>query len=456
VQTTRNTQTDHSVYPTYLLMICSSCNSELDDRAAYCGQCGRHSVARFDPLVGRIIDGRYRIDAKIAVGGFGAIYRAMNVTTNDTVALKILHPQFTNDPNLSARFRREATALTSLRDPNTIRTYELGETVCPETGDGMRYIAMELLEGESLQDRFRARGPLPWRDVLRIVRAACDSLGEAHSLGIVHRDLKPANIYLVQGGGVKVLDFGIAKIMLGSYIDDGSELTRAGQAIGTLEYMSPEQMIGGELDARTDIYTLGVVAYEMITGRRPFCDATGPTSLVTALLTAIAPPPSSLLREPVPPELDAIIMQCLERDAPSRFVDVEQLAIAISRLLERHLEQRPEDAATQMLWGGAATFMAQVEDEPTWIDTRPVFDDVMRQRVLQTYAPTLPQQAQPVLLPTMRPHGDTLPPFDAFVTGSSVGPAPRLRPLGVGRVLAWTVGLLTLGVGVGVTIASLL
>ena len=450
MQTIRNTQTDHSVYSTYLPMICSSCNSELDDRAAYCGQCGRHSVARFDPLVGKLVDGRYRIDAKIAVGGFGAIYRATNVTTSDTVALKILHPQFANDPNLSARFRREATALTSLRDPNTIRTYELGES-----SDGTLYIAMELLEGESLQDRFRARGPVPWREVLRIVSAACDSLAEAHALGIVHRDLKPANIYLVQGGGVKVLDFGIAKIQHGSYIDDGSELTRAGQAIGTLEYMSPEQMIGGDLDARTDIYTLGVVAYEMITGRRPFCDATGPTSLVTALLTAVAPPPSSLLREPVPPELDAIIMQCLERDAPARFADVEQLAIAIARVLERNDLQRPEEVATQMLWGRAAN-LGDLDDEQTWIDTRPVFDDVMRQNVLQTYAPALPAQAQPVLLPAMAPRGDTLPPFDAHVTGSTVGPAPLTRPLGVGRVVAWAVGLLTLGVGVGVTIASLL
>ena len=117
--------------------------------------------------------------------------------------------------------------------------------------------------------------------------------------------------------------------------------------------------------------------------------------------------------------------------------------------------QRPEEVATQMLWGRAAN-LGDLDDEQTWIDTRPVFDDVMRQNVLQTYTPALPAQAQPVLLPTMAPRGDTLPPFDAHVTGSTVGPAPLTRPLGVGRVVAWAVGLLTLGVGVGVTIASLL
>jgi len=428
-------------------MICSSCHSELDEYVTYCGQCGRHSVARFDPLVGTIIDGRYRIDAKIAVGGFGAIYRATNVTTNDTLALKILHPHFASDPNLSARFRREATALTSLRDAHTIRTYELGET-----NDGTLYIAMELLEGESLQDRFRARGPLPWRDVMRFVSAACSSLLEAHSLGIVHRDLKPANIYLVADGCVKVLDFGIAKIQHGSYIDDGSELTRVGQAIGTLEYMSPEQLVGGEVDGRTDIFTLGVVAYEMITGRRPFCDATGPTSLVTALLTAVAPPPSTLLPAHVPPELDAIIMQCLERDAPARFVDVEQLALAISRMLMRYSEQRPEFETTLPL-AARSSFVPQLDDEPTWIDTRPVFDDVVRQHVIATYAPPV---HLPVL-PAFVPHGtDTLPVFEAHVTGSSVGPLPTPNKLGLGKLVAWTVGLLALGVGLGATITSLL
>ncbi|MEJ7601080.1 MAG: serine/threonine-protein kinase [Kofleriaceae bacterium] len=433
-------------------MNCSSCNTLLDDRAAYCGHCGRHSVSLFDPLVGSIIDGRYRVDAKIAVGGFGSIYRATNVTTGDTVALKILHPQFAADPNLSARFRREATALTRLRDSHTVRTYELGEAA-----DGLLYIAMELLDGESLLDRFRARGSLPWRDVMGFLAAACSSLQEAHGLGIVHRDLKPANIFLVKDGCVKVLDFGIAKLQHGSYSDDGSELTRAGQAIGTLEYMSPEQMIGGDVDPRTDIYTLGVVAYEMITGRRPFCDATGPTSLVTALLTGTAPPPSALLRETVPRELDAIIMHCLERDAPSRFPDVGQLALAISQLLARFPDQHPgvpvEDIATQMMWGGAAAAVHHTEDEPTWIDTRPVFDDVVRQHVIATYAPA----PQPVYAPVFMPMATGNVPAFEGATGTTVGPVPTAPDaLRLGRIAAWALGLLALGVALGTGITSLL
>src|SRR5262249_25503224 len=156
-----------------------------------------------------------------------------------TFALKVLHPQLTWDRRVVARFRREGAALTRLRNPHTITAFEFGEA-----GDGTLYIVMELLRGESLYERFRAHGPLPWQRMMAIARAVCNSLAEAHALGIIHRDLKPTNIHLEPGPDgeqhAKVLDFGIAKILQEGEIDS-SDLTHAGQMIGTLDYMSPEQ-----------------------------------------------------------------------------------------------------------------------------------------------------------------------------------------------------------------------
>ena len=309
-------------------MNCSSCATVLAPQATFCKTCGRLVE---DPLVGTMISERYRIQAKIAVGGFGAIYRATQVTTNRRVAIKVMHRELSNDEHLVARFRREAATLCSLRDAHTVTTYELAQTT-----DGRLFIVMELLEGRNLLELFRASGRLPWRRVLSIARSVCSSLAEAHSLGIVHRDLKPANIFLEDrhGGGdfVKVLDFGIAKIMQGSGIDDGSELTITGQAVGTLEYMAPEQLIGGKCDGRTDIYTLGVVAFEMITGRRPFASVAA-TELLAVQLAEKPPLPSSFPVVPaVPPGADRILLSCLARDESERFPDVQALAAAIDEL----------------------------------------------------------------------------------------------------------------------------
>ena len=191
-------------------------------------------IERRDPLVGNLLDHRFRIDARLAAGGFGAIYCATDVRSNHEVALKVLHGNLTADPMIVARFRREGEMLASLRDPHTVTAYELGEAA-----DGTLYIAMELLRGETLYDAYKKQGgPLPWRRVTAIARAVCSSLAEAHDRGIVHRDLKPANIHLQERDGkrdfVKVLDFGIAKILHGGGQDE-AELTQAGQMIGTFE-----------------------------------------------------------------------------------------------------------------------------------------------------------------------------------------------------------------------------
>jgi serine/threonine-protein kinase len=289
----------------------------------------RTTIERYDPLVGTILDQRFRIASQLAAGGFGAIYRATDVRSDAEVALKVLLPQLAHDAMVVERFRREGKMLASLRDPHTITAYELGEAP-----DGTLYIVMELLHGTSLYERYRATGPLPWKRVVHIARGVCSSLAEAHAAGVVHRDLKPANIHLETRGNdpdfVKVLDFGIAKIIGPEQV---SELTQAGHMIGTVDYMSPEQMVGGELTAASDIYTLGVVMYEMIAGRTPFADAQTPTAILAAVLTRTAEPVSRFAE--VPRALDPILARCLERDAALRYADVGELAEDLAMVASR-------------------------------------------------------------------------------------------------------------------------
>jgi eukaryotic-like serine/threonine-protein kinase len=284
---------------------------------------------RRDPLLGAMFDRRFRVEAKIAAGGFGSIYRATHLKSGHAYALKVLHANLISDPRVVARFRREGAALIRLRDLHTITAYELGEAP-----DGTLYIVMELLRGESLYERFRTRGALSWQQAFAIARAVCSSLAEAHALGIIHRDLKPTNIHLEPSRTgedlVKVLDFGIAKIIHGSDIDS-ADLTHAGQMIGTLDYMSPEQMVGGMCTATSDIYTLGIVLYELMAGRKPFDDASSPAVALAAALTTT--PDRLSVHAMVTPEVDRIVMRCLERAPADRFQSADELAAALDDVL---------------------------------------------------------------------------------------------------------------------------
>jgi len=335
---------------------------------------GRRPSPTRDPLVGTMLDDRFLIEARIATGGFGAVYRA-RTSGGEPVAVKILHPQLTGDPNMVARFRREGATLTQLHDPNTVTTLAVGEA-----RDGTLYIAMELLTGESLHDRLRRDGALPWQTAVSIARAVCRSLAEAHALGVVHRDLKPENIHVAARGdapeGVKVIDFGIVKIERGSSIDDGQELTYAGHMIGTYEYMSPEQIAGSPCRNLSDIYSLGVVIYEMLTGHRPFSEVTGPASLLTALLTQAPVPPSQLAQ--IPPALDRIVLRCLEREPEDRYGDIRALAAALDRVLAcppheavtavHRAYAPPRDERCGSAARGGPPTTAVAEEERTWID----------------------------------------------------------------------------------------
>nr|MDQ3368996.1 serine/threonine protein kinase [Myxococcota bacterium] len=302
-------------------MTCPSCSTELPPRATFCGGCGRFVD---DPFIGAVIDEHYRIEARLAVGGFGAIYRASRASGEPDVAIKVMHPELAADDHLVERFRREGRVLFELHDPHTVKTLALGDTA-----EGRPYIVMELLEGTTLVETFQLGGPMPWRRVLAIIRAICSALVEAHARGVVHRDLKPANIFLLRDDFVKVLDFGIAKIMHGSTLPGGPELTQLGQTVGTLEYMAPEQLMGGKADPRTDLYTLGVVAFELIGGRRPF-RAAGLDLLTVQLSEA---PPAVSAHQPVPPAVDQLIARCMAPDPAERHADAASLMTAIDDAL---------------------------------------------------------------------------------------------------------------------------
>ena len=289
-------------------------------------------------LIGRTLNHRYLVEDKIGEGGFGAVFRGKQIATGREVALKILHPHNVHDETIVARFRREAEACSKLRDPHTVTTYDFDETP-----DGILYLAMELLRGRALHHLQKAEGPLGSARVLRIMDQVAASLSEAHANGIVHRDMKPENVFIESRAGedhVKVLDFGIAKVMS----DDRQvpALTAVGQTLGTLEFMSPEQLRGQKLDGRSDLYALGMMAYEMLTGKLPFQSAKTPIDIINFHMKHEAPPPSRLDEKvSVPAAVDAIIVKMVQKDREHRFADANALREEIARA-QRSLDRTPD------------------------------------------------------------------------------------------------------------------
>ena len=281
-----------------------------------------------DPLIGKVVNDRFRIVSMIARGGMGKVYRAEQAPLGREVALKVLNPNYhgDHDPEFHKRFFLEASICSKLTHPNTVTIFDYGRT-----DDDVYYIAMELLEGRTLHRALRDDGRMDPGRAMHIARQVCRSLREAHSLGVIHRDLKPANIYLVKHGDeqdfVKVLDFGLVK----DIGDKGEDLTQTGLFMGSPKYMSPEQIRGEKVDGRCDVYALGVILYEMLTGKVPF---DRPNS-VNILMAHVHEAPPSLTDMAPEAEfsqvLEQIVMKSMAKDPEERYGSMDEFLVALKQ-----------------------------------------------------------------------------------------------------------------------------
>ncbi|MEV0199454.1 PASTA domain-containing protein [Nonomuraea sp. NPDC050691] len=277
-----------------------------------------------DPLVGRTLDGRYRIESRIARGGMATVYLALDVRLDRTVALKVMHRSLAEDPAFVRRFIGEAKSVASLSHPNVVHVFDQG------TDGDVVYLSMEYVPGRTLRDILNERGRLPAREALEILIPVLAALGAAHQAGMVHRDVKPENVLMTADGRVKVVDFGLARAI------EATNQTRTGMMIGTIGYMSPEQVTTGRADVRTDVYAAGIMLFELLTGQPPY-DGETPMSVAYRHVHDTVPAPSSLTPE-LPPVVDALVAHATAREPDARPADATAMlveAVEVHRQLPR-------------------------------------------------------------------------------------------------------------------------
>jgi serine/threonine protein kinase len=308
------------------LKICPQCGTEYELDQRFCPKDGstlKMQNATGD-LVGSIIADRYHVMKKLGEGGMGTVYLAEHVKMGRKSAVKVMNPGTGDDPDAISRFNREASNASKINHPNVAAIYDFGET-----SDGMIYLAMEFVEGPALTNVIKEAGALPAQRAADITRQAAEALAVAHDMGIVHRDLKPDNIMLAKNRDgtdcVKVVDFGIAK----AANNEAQKVTRTGLVVGTPEYMSPEQLAGDKLDGRSDIYSLALVAFNMMTGKLPFPGETVQESMIMRLTDR--PRPLSEMKPDVAwsPQLQAVLDKALERDASERYQSASEFGRAL-------------------------------------------------------------------------------------------------------------------------------
>jgi serine/threonine-protein kinase len=305
---------------------CPVCEEANLPEVTHCDVCGADLVGP-DPFVGATIEGKFRIEGVVGEGGMGKVYVAEHLALGKKVAFKLVHRHLVKDEMSRQRFRHEARAASRLSHPNSLTTIDYGETV-----GGVPFIVTEFLEGTSLLSVLRREDRLPPERARDIVLQVCDALEAAHDQGMIHRDIKPENIFIVplKGGAdlVKVLDFGLAKILVPTD-SDAQPKTMGDTVMGTPEYMSPEQVQGKALDARSDLYALGVVLYELLTGYSPF-GADSPLEAAAKHLTTTPDPPAASFPElELPRAVDKVVMKALERLPENRYSSAGEMRDAI-------------------------------------------------------------------------------------------------------------------------------
>jgi serine/threonine-protein kinase len=273
-----------------------------------------------DPLVGALLDGRYRVEARIATGGMSTVYRGLDVRLGRPVALKVMDARYAGDQQFLTRFHREARAIASLKHPGLVAIYDQGNDPTHP------FLVMELIEGGTLRELLRERGPMPPHAAVAVLRPVLGGLGVAHRAGLVHRDIKPENVLISDDGEVKLVDFGLVRAIAEAGITSTSVI------LGTAAYLSPEQVLGADTEPRSDVYSAGIMAFELLTGTTPF---TGDSAITVAnqRLDQDVPPPSSLI-DGVPDQFDEFIARATARDPDDRFADAAAMSAELDVIAE--------------------------------------------------------------------------------------------------------------------------
>jgi len=313
--------------------ICLECNREYTGIIAFCPHDNAQLFSRVkDPLIGTMLAGKYEILDVLGHGGMGVVYKAHDSLMDRVVAIKILHAQLVSDSMSVKRFQQESKAASRLRHPHVITTFDFG--ISPT---GQPYIVMDFLDGEPLSEVIKRDGNVPVERGIRILSQTCDALDHAHKQGVIHRDLKPSNIVLCKFDGqtdfVRVVDFGVAKLIGGN--QEGQRLTQAGEVCGSPVYMSPEQCIGADLDRRSDIYSMGIVIYETLTGRLPIIGKTM-VDTMTRHISEI-PPRFNAVRPDlyIPERLESVVFKALAKDPAHRHQSMEELMTDLKYAIPR-------------------------------------------------------------------------------------------------------------------------
>ena len=276
---------------------------------------------RPDPLVGGVLDGRYRVEGIIATGGMSAVYRGLDTRLDRPVAIKVMESRYAVDQQFLTRFQREARAVARLKDPGLVAVYDQGV-------DGHHpFLVMELVEGGTLRELLRERGPMPPHAVAAVLRPVLGGLAVAHRSGLVHRDVKPENVLISDEGEVKIADFGLVRAVAEAKITSDSVI------LGTAAYLSPEQVSSGDATPRSDVYGCGILIYELLTGGTPFC-GDSPLAVAYARMDTDVRPPSTVIRG-VPTQFDDLVRHATARKAAERFADAQEMAVELDAITDQ-------------------------------------------------------------------------------------------------------------------------
>ncbi len=423
---------------------CPTCGTEYPDNAQFCPHDGATLVpvaaAPDDPFIGQVLAGRYEVLSKLGEGGMGSVYAARHRTLGRIDAVKVLRPEAA-DADAGRRFLREAKLAASINHPNAVVIHDFGQTE-----SGVTFLAMEYIQGQSLTKLLQREGAFPPARVVNIIRQVAGALDVAHQLGVIHRDLKPDNIMVMDGDRVKVVDFGIAKAVGGQ--ESVVPMTQVGLVVGTPHYMSPEQVMGNALDARSDVYSLALVAYEMLTGARAFVGDSMQAQMVVRLSEPPRPMSVAAPHVTVPAGIETVVRQGLAQrpaDRPASagaFAAQLENALAVAEGTRAVASAPPGSVPTQ--YQGATVSTAGASAPVTSQPTRPAPHEGFR-------PPGMPGMA-PVSSGTVVQPSPSPPPM-AAIPPSPTFPTPAARPpvaapSGASGSKFWLIGGLVVGVGI--------